>query len=310
MQIIVIDMGGTNIRIGHVNQASNSIGNINNMNNMGDIDVGIRPMSTRHPTEHLRQAVDPIGWLEHAVRDYAQQENLSPEALVIGVPFTPDKAMNTSVSSPNIPNLEGVPIASGLRERLGFTVVLERDINLLLLGEWQAGAAQGYNAAFGMFVGTGVGGCYLERGQPFRGSTGAALELGHIPIRGEGRRCVCGNIDCLEAYACGHILRDIAEEASVDVAKAFVSGGDSMFRAKLERFVYDLACALSTSINLFHADVALIGGGIPEMDGFPKDTFAEIFYAHLRRPIPAETVTLVWGELGSRAALYGAPLCL
>jgi allose kinase len=141
--------------------------------------------------------------------------------------------------------------------------------------------------------------------------------LGHIPIRGEGRRCVCGNIDCLEAYACGHILRDIAEEAGVDVAKVFVKvfvsagdDGDVVFRDKLERFVYDLACALSTSINLFHADVALVGGGIAEMAGFPKDTFAEIFYAHLRRPIPAETVTLVWANLGSRAALYGAPLCL
>jgi allose kinase len=114
----------------------------------------------------------------------------------------------------------------------------------------------------------------------------------------------------LEAYACGHILRDIAEEAGVEVAHAFTSKGNAMFREKLERFVYDLACALSTSINLFHADVALIGGGIPDMTGFPRDAFAEIFYAHLRRPIPAETVKLVWGELGSRAALYGAPLCL
>jgi allose kinase len=297
-QIIVIDMGGTNIRIGHVKQAGD------------DIDVGTNPMSTRHPTEHLRQAVDPLGWLEQTVRSYISQEQLTPAALVIGVPFTPDRDMNTSVSSPNIPNLEGAPIASGLRERLGFEVVLERDINLLLLGEWQAGAAQGYGTAFGMFVGTGVGGCYLEHGQPFRGSTGAALELGHIPIRGEGRRCVCGNIDCLEAYACGHILRDIAEEAGVEVAHAFTSKGNAMFREKLERFVYDLACALSTSINLFHADVALIGGGIPDMTGFPRDAFAEIFYAHLRRPIPAETVKLVWGELGSRAALYGAPLCL
>ena len=202
------------------------------------------------------------------------------------------------------------PLPADCARGWGLQVVLERDINLLLLGEWQAGAARGYGTAFGMFVGTGVGGCYLEQGQPFRGSTGAALELGHIPIRGEGRRCVCGNLDCLEAYACGHILRDITAEAGVDVAKAFVSDGNVVFREKLERFVYDLACALSTSINLFQADVALVGGGIPDMTGFPKDTFAEIFYAHLRRPIPATTVKLVWAELGSRAALYGAPLCL
>ncbi|MEM6431257.1 MAG: ROK family protein [Deinococcota bacterium] len=304
--IVVIDMGGTNVRLGHVVRAFEP--QAADANSLA-ANLEPNPMSTRYATEDLRQADDPLEWLEQVIRDYTTRETLNPDALVIGVPFTPDKTMNTSVSSPNIPNLEGTPIASGLTERLGYTVRLERDINLLLLGEWQAGAARGVSTVFGMFVGTGVGGCYLENGLPFRGSTGAALELGHIPVRAEGRRCVCGNLDCLEAYACGHVLKALADAANVPVANVFTQQ-DPVLQDQLDMFVYDLACALSTSINLFHAEVALVGGGIPEMAGFPKDYFSEVFYSHLRRPIPAETVRLVWAELGSVAALHGAPLCL
>ena len=289
---VVIDLGGTNLRLGHIGRD------------------GPHPAVETLPTERLRQA-EPIGFLVSAVKRYVQENNLALAGVVIGVPFTPDRKMSTAVSSPNIRNLEGAPLKAGLTEKLGCPVRLERDINLLALGEWAAGAVKGVSSVFGMFVGTGVGGCYLEDGQPFRGSTGAALELGHISIRAEGRVCVCGNTDCVEAYACGGVLNQIATEAQISVGEIFAHG---LMRSDLEptlyAFVNDLARTLATGVNLFHPEVALVGGGVMEMPGFPKKHFQETFYAHLRRPIPAETVTLRWAELGSRASLYGAQVLL
>ena len=292
---VVIDLGGTNLRLGHIGAD------------------GPHPAAETLPTERLRQA-EPIGFLVSAVKRYVQENNLTLAGVVIGVPFTPDRELSTAVSSPNIRNLEGAPLKAGLSEKLGCPVRLERDINLLALGEWAAGAVRGVASVFGMFVGTGVGGCYLEDGQPFRGSTGAALELGHIPIRAEGRVCVCGNTDCVEAYACGSVLNRIADEAQISVGEIFTQGLAGLARPDLkpilDTFVDDLARTLSTGVNLFHPEVALVGGGVMEMPGFPKKHFQETFYAHLRRPIPAETVTLRWAELGSRASLYGAQVLL
>ena len=289
---VVIDLGGTNLRLGHIGAD------------------GPHPAGEVVPTERLRQA-EPIGFLAEAVEGYVSHNELALAGVVIGVPFTPDRELSTAVSSPNIRNLEGAPLKTGLSEKLGCPVRLERDINLLALGEWTAGAVKNVSSVFGMFVGTGVGGCYLEDGEPFRGSTGAALELGHIPIRAEGRVCVCGNTDCVEAYACGSVLNRIANEAQINVGDIFVQGlAHPNLGPALHTFIDDLARTLSTGVNLFHPEVALVGGGVMEMLGFPKEHFRETFYAHLRRPVPSETVTLRWAELGSRASLYGAQVLL
>lgn len=289
---VVIDLGGTNLRLGHIGAD------------------GPHPAGEVLPTEHLRQA-EPVGFLASAIEQYAHENELTLAGVVIGVPFTPDRELSTAVSSPNIRNLEGAPLKAGLEKKLGCLVRLERDINLLALGEWAAGTVKSVSSVFGMFVGTGVGGCYLEDGQPYRGSTGAALELGHIPIRAEGRVCVCGNVDCVEAYACGHILNRIAEGSGIPVTRIF---DDGLARPDLEpilrTFVDDLARTLSTGVNLFHPKVALVGGGVTEMKGFPKARFEGTFYAHLRRPVPSETVQLRWAGLGSRASLYGAQVLL
>jgi allose kinase len=285
---IVIDMGGTSVRLGHV---------------LAGQPVG---MGLSLPTSELRESSKPLEWLSHHVKTYALTHHLNFNKLVVGVPFTPDKERTTALSSPNIRNLEGAPIKSDLEKQLGAEVILERDINLLMLGEWYAGAAKGAGDVLGMFVGTGIGGSFLQAGVPFRGASHCAIELGHIPIRAEGKVCVCGNVDCLEAYACGHTLVAIAEEEKLAVSEIFLAPDSTSLTPKRNAFVRDLAYGLATAINLFQPDVALVGGGIPEMKGFPKETFTRIFLEHLRKPVPHTTVSLRWASLGSEAALWGA----
>lgn len=285
--LVVLDIGGTHVRVGHLR------------------DGRPHPELTTHSTEALRVAA-PLDFLEDAIRGHAREHDLRLGAVVLGVPFTPDTTMDTALSSPNIRSLEGVPIGTGLMERLSVPVRLERDINLLLLGEWSAGAARGFGDVFGMFVGTGIGGCFLQDGAPYRGSTGAAVELGHIPVRADGRRCICGNVDCLEAYACGRVLEEIAANHDLEIGRVFADGLHSSARDDLSAFTRDLAYGLAAAVNLFHPALAVVGGGIPAMSGFPRETFRTIFYDHLRKPVPSTTVGLAWAELGSLAALHGA----
>ena len=146
----------------------------------------------------------------------------------------------------------------------------------------------------------------LFEGRPYRGFS-VGLELGHIPIRGEGKVCVCGNVDCLEAYACGHTLTALSTQAEISVEKLFSQRQThpQLDRALFE-FVRDQAYAVATAINLLDPETVVIGGGIPLMSDYPKDEFLKTVSDHLRRPYPKDSVKLKWAELGSSAVLYGA----
>jgi allose kinase len=286
--VIVADIGGTKIMLGHLVAGTPS------------------GASSTVSTDVLRVA-DPVTALEKTMREYTVLHGINHvDAVVLGVPVSLDRNLDTVLSSPNIPQLEGIRLGSQLQSRFGIPVRLERDINLLLLGEHRAGAAVHASSVLGAFFGTGVGASFLMDGQPYRGFS-VGLELGHIPIRGEGRVCICGNIDCLEAYACGHTLTALSNQCGIPVGELFVRSLEqaSLGRALFE-FMRDQAYALAAAINLFDPEVAVVGGGIPEMVGFPRAEFMRTVRDHLRRPYPQEIVRLAFARLGSQAVLHGA----
>lgn len=290
-EVVVVDLGGTHVRFGHLDDGQPA------------------EASWVQPTEPLRQG-DPVEALARAIRAYVERAGLRPSGVVLGVPVSLGPDFDRVLSSPNIRGLEGLPLASQLRRALGVEVWLERDIALLLEGEWLAGAGRRADSLLGVFIGTGVGGAFLRQGEPYRGASGGAVEIGHIPIRDEGRLCVCGNRDCLEAYASGHQLRRLHTAYGVPLDGLFAVDAPSGLVEARERIVGDLARAVATAINLLDPEVALIGGGIPTMAGFPRSAFERRVRAHLRRPVPAEHVALAWARLGWRAALHGAHLLL
>jgi allose kinase len=291
-EVLVADIGGTKIGLGHVERKEER---------GKRKDKELVKVST-----DLLRVDDPVGAMAALLEGYAAEHNVSPSAAVLGVPVSPDRDMDVVLSSPNIPQLEGIAFATELTQRLEFPVYLERDIALLLLGEYQAGAARGSSSTLGVFFGTGVGAAMLFEGKPYRGYS-VGLELGHIPIRGEGRVCVCGNLDCLEAYACGHTLTILSRQIEIPVEHLFTQRQThpQLDRALFE-FVRDQAYAVATAINLFDPETVVIGGGIPQMMGYPKDEFGQTVFEHLRRPYPKDSVKLKWAELGSSAVLHGA----
>jgi predicted NBD/HSP70 family sugar kinase len=283
--IIVADIGGTKIALGHLEAGK------------------VSTLGSSVMTQRLRVS-DPIAAVEQIILEYASQQHLEFDALVLGVPVSLDRDMDLVLSGPNIPQLEGLKLATLLEAKLAKPVRLERDIVLLTLGEQHSGAALGASSTVGIFLGTGVGGGFLIDAKPYRGFS-VGMELGHIPIHGRGKICVCGNLDCLEAYACGHTLNELSQQFDVPVSELFSTRNKNLELALLD-FTRDQAFAIATTINLIDPEVCVVGGGIPLMQDFPKEHFMQLILSHLRRPYPKESVKLVWAKLGSSASLYGA----
>jgi glucokinase len=75
-------------------------------------------------------------------------------------------------------------------------------------------------------IGTGVGGGLILDGRLYRGSTGAAAELGHTVVAAGGEQCACGARGCLEQYASGRALERYhgSDLSGVEVGRLALSG--------------------------------------------------------------------------------------
>jgi allose kinase len=285
---LVADIGGTNITLGHVRD-------------------GVPAKDQVNLSSDVLRVIDPAAALTKELQTYADQRGLEIASAVLGVPTSLTKDLTTIPSSPNIAQLAGRAFGVEVGALLNAPVHLERDINLLLLGEARAGSAQGSTSTLGVFFGTGVGAAWLHGTSVHRGSSGAGLELGHIPMRGDGAVCVCGNTDCLEAYACGHTLRQLAQEHGLEVSRLFAERHQHpALDARLHTFTRDQAYALAAAIHVLDPEVVVVGGGVLQMREYPLEKLFETVRAHLRTPDPRGSVQLRQATLGRGAALYGA----
>ena len=283
---IVVDIGGTNLRFGRVDRSA-----------QGEVLAMV-------PARCLM--VDPVPVLARLIADLSAKLPSRPAGIVVGVPGPLDAARRTVIDAPNIPSLHGLPLADQLAELSGLPVWLEHDGALLLLGEQATGSAAGRDLVLGVFFGTGIGSAFLKAGRPQKGGD-FAMQLGHIPVRGDGRRCPCGGTDCIEAYASGLVLSALAEQYSVAIDRLFTDRRTSPgLDAALNAFVEDQALPIATGVTLFDPDVAVIGGGVIEMPDFPVE---QLFAAARRRLSPMSAPRrnrLVRAQLGWQAVLQGA----
>jgi allose kinase len=283
---IVVDIGGTNLRFGRVEQSGH-----------GEV---LSTISTR------ALASDPVRVLADLIADLSAAIASRPAGIVIGVPGPLDAARRTIIDAPNIPSLQSLPLADRLTDLTGLPVWLEHDGALLLLGEQAAGSAAGHDLALGVFFGTGIGAAFLKGGRPVKGGD-FAMQLGHIPVRGDGRLCPCGGTDCIEAYASGLVLSALSQQHSVGIDRLFTDRRTSSeLDAALSAFVEDQALTIATGITLFDPDVSVIGGGVIQMADFPVEQLFEATRRRLSPMFDPRRKRLVRAQLGWQAVLQGA----
>ncbi|MEU8353150.1 ROK family protein, partial [Streptomyces sp. NPDC048845] len=152
---------------------------------------------------------------------------------------------------------------------------------------------------------------------------GRALEWGHLTVQVGGRRCRCGALGCLEAYAGADALLERWREAggrppentdeetalTALLAAAHPAGGgqpDPVARRVVRETAEYLGAGLSGLINLFQPERILVGGwaGLQLGPGFLA-AVREYAVAY-SLDYPAERMTIGLGELGPDAVTVGA----
>jgi glucokinase len=304
VEAIGVDLGGTKMSVGVVGEGRN---------------VAYRSTA---PSFGLGQE-ELIATLERELRA-ARDARPEAAAIGLGIPCTIDRERGVAVMAVNL-ELADVPIRDLMRDRLKLPVALDNDANAAILAEHRFGAARGAENAVMLTIGTGIGGGLVIGGEVYRGSSGAAAELGHVVIDKDGPRCQgnCPNRGCVEVYASGTAIareaRAAAEKApdsslGVALAQGATLDGKEVTDAALEgdpvairvlgKVGMRLGVALASLANVFDPDVIVIGGGVsPAGDLLLEPARAEL---ETRALAPMNTTPVAAAELGPDAGMIGA----
>ncbi|HEV7707955.1 MAG TPA: ROK family transcriptional regulator, partial [Asanoa sp.] len=129
---------------------------------------------------------DPLGVVHNAVVEAASTAHAqlaSVRRVVLGTPGLVDPGSGDITFAFNLPRWHRGLLAA-LREDLDTPVVFENDVNLAAFAEAHTGAAAGVDDFVLVWAGIGVGLAIVLGGRLHHGSSGAAGEIGYLPVPG------------------------------------------------------------------------------------------------------------------------------
>ena len=309
---IGIDLGGTNIAAGVVNENKEIVAKTSIKTGSGrpvDLIADDMASAAKQAAEIAGLTLEDVEWVG------------------IGAPGTANKASGIIEYSNNL-GWHGVPLVKMLEERTGKKVYIENDANAAAYGEYVAGAAKDADISVMVTLGTGVGGGVVIHNKIYTGFNFAGAELGHSVIVVDGRTCTCERKGCLEAYASATGLITTTKEymekykdsimwelVEHDLSK--VSGrtafdamrkGDAAGKQVVDSYIKYLACGITNIINTFQPDILCIGGGISHEGDTLMVPLKEIVKREVYSRNSARNTEIVAASLGNDAGIIGAAL--
>ncbi|MFF3303693.1 ROK family protein [Streptomyces sp. NPDC002908] len=278
-----------------------------------------------------------VGHVRSGVSDVLRDAGADPRMLLgigIGVPGIIERDAPEARGGPGAVvhgqtiGWSAVPFERLLREAVDVPpevpFFIDNGAKTLGRAEMWFGGGRGADAAAVALIGSGVG-ASVNRGDILdEDLSNAALEWGHTTVQLRGRRCRCGSIGCLEAYAGAEAMRERWQEAGgplpadADDERALAAllaaaypgpgGGapDPVAVSILDETAECLGAALADLVNLFLPERILLGGWaglligphlLPEIRRYAQE------YA-LRHAVARTTIDL--GHLGPDAVTVGA----
>ena len=261
MYRIGIDLGGTNIAVGVVNE------------NYEIVAHHSVPTGASRPAEEV---IRDMGDAVEAVLVKAGVSIDQCESMGIGSPGNCDSERGVVARAYNLGWFD-VPVCAMLHERFGIPVRLSNDANCAALAETVAGAAIGCENMVRITLGTGVGGGIIIDGKIYAGMRSAGAELGHTLLVLDGEPCTCGRKGCWETYASATALIRQAKKAAAEHPESLLAQaeeitglavfqaadkGDTVAQAVIDQYCVYVAAGFTDLVNSLAPEMILLGGGI------------------------------------------------
>jgi len=303
---IGIDVGGTNLRAGAVDEAGSLL--------------AVKQIPIRY--EGAEPFAELLACLAKEAAEAVGCRVIDIKSVGIGIPgaVRGGEVLYTS----NLP-MRNVPLEGLFRKHLDVPVILENDANCAALGEWLQGSGRGCRNFGVITLGTGIGGGFVVNGQLLTGGT--AGEVGHMVVERNGAACECGRRGCWESYASAtgliraareamalhpdSLLHEMSAESGLEGRTVFCAAeaGDETALEVCRVFVEYLALGVTNLFNLLQPEILALSGGMadaPErllLDPLRSIVEETCYSRHI-----GVSPCILRAELGNDAGIIGAAL--
>ncbi|MBU3175146.1 ROK family glucokinase [Clostridium estertheticum] len=308
---IGIDLGGTNIAIGIVDENGKIVH-----------EESCETRSEREPQELID---DMIALVLKVLDEFHMQLN-EINAIGVGIPGLADKDGNV-IFCVNL-GWRNVPLRKMLEDALHTPVYIDNDATVAALAEYESGSMQKCKSGLMLTLGTGIGGGIIINGEIYSGFNGVGSELGHTVIGENFYDCNCGRNGCLETFASStaiikytkKLIMEMDEpttimenvEGNIDNLNAKIifdcaKKGDKIATLAVNRLIKYLGIGIVNIVNFIDPEIIVLGGGIAGagqylLDMITKEVMANKYYKEL--PI----AKIVLAQLGNKAGVIGAAM--
>lgn len=186
----------------------------------------------------------------------------------------------------------GLPFADLLEEQLGLPVLLSHNVSAMALAEALYGAGRGAGKLLNLYMRRGIGAGVVQsdtHGEIRR----AAVELGHIRIKAEGKPCHCGGRGCLETvFSEKSLLQQLRINSIPGEGLLHAAMTDKALWADVYTGFMEV---LAMAVTLLEPDLILLSGHLGEAPAALLDD--------LRRDLPTRVMPQLRGIKIERAVL-------
>ncbi len=262
-----IDIGGTNIKGVLVNKSGKLL--------------SFKEVETPRSSEEIDRKIYSL--LE-VLATSATVSKIDISAICIGAAGSIDRTKGVVITSPNIPSWKDYPLTKNIEKITGIKTFLENDATVACAGAWWQGNGTKFKNWIMVTLGTGIGGGAVIDNKIYTGQSGSSMEIGHMTIEVDGRKCSCGNHGCLEQYASATALINFVKEnlknypdssihtrtenellnARIIYEEALKK--DKLAFAAMEDICTYLGVGIASLINIFNPEAVLFGGGLSQAD--------------------------------------------
>jgi len=223
------------------------------------------------------------------------------------------------VSEVVIPAWRGKNELNILHSHFGVPVYVDNDANLGALAEHRWGAGRGVEDLTYVKIGYGVGAGFVLNGEVYRGSTGIAGEMGHVPVRGSDTLCECGLKGCLVTRVGGKAMlariKELADSypdsplalgsPDLEAIELAASQRDQLATQLYQETTEYLSIAITGWINMINPGRVILGGAMEVLQRQLLDPVQEKIKAcSIVGSVPNTDIRI--SELGHQAESIGA----
>ena len=313
-----VDIGGTNIKIGLVDDSGATL-------DFKEIETN-EPGGPQQAVDRIAEACQQIVQRTAVPREHIKR-------LGLGTPGTMDIPRGVFVEPPNLPNWYHFPIRDAVSTACGLPVSFINDANAASFGEFWVGSGAKADSLILLTLGTGVGGGIIVDGHLVNGVNSFGSECGHILVdsRPDARLCVWGGgRGQLEAYASASALAQYAQQRLQEnvvssltrlamAGKAITAkriyeaaeGGDEFALSLIDDAAFYLGIGVTTLVHTIDPGLVVLGGAMNF--GGAKSPVGRRFLERVRSVFAERTfpnvlagTTIDFASLGGDAGYVGA----